>query len=277
MSGELVAMDNVVVRFLGVIVAGGLLLMSRGVFAESTPSVRTLDGLVGEWVSLRGQIDEEQRAWDAQARQWEREIDLLTQEQEQLKSALSRLASVGETQDVAQADLRFRRDRLRESMNAVETLLARIEPRIYARARQVPEELLTGDLKIILHRGARETERRDRVSVRVQHLLGVLQTLETLQANVHIRRKLVAFDDEPRREMDVIFIGLTCAYAVSLDDSLAASGIHADGAWRWTRLPHEGLNIRRMIQIASKDIVPGLIAFPIGMAFVDENGMPRDE
>lgn len=246
--------------------AGLVFLLASAGAAQSVSPVRTLDGLVGRWVDLRGQLAEEQRAWKAQSMQWRQEMDLLRLEQDSLAAALARLEAAGETQQERRADLLERRVRLRTAIAGVDGVLQRLQPAVADLAAQVPASLMTPDLAAALQPDTDSADSQASVSARLQRTLGALTAIESLQAAVHVTRAMVALPDAPRREMDVVFLGLACGYAVTTDDSLAAAGRPTPQGWRWEPLPNEAAAIRHLIQVANQDVVPVLITFPVGIA-----------
>jgi len=233
---------------------------------ETVSPVRTLEGLVGRWVDLRGQIAEEQRTWSAQSAQWRQEMELLRTEQDGLSATLARLETAGETRQERSADLLERRNRLRMAMAEVDAVLKRMQPRLAALASPIPPALMSADLAAALQAAEHESEGTGGMAARLQRMLGALKALETLQGGIHVTRVIVSLPASPRREMDVIFLGLACGFAVTTDDRLAAAGRPTPDGWRWEPLPAAAPAVRRMIQMANQDIAPALVTFPVGMA-----------
>jgi len=239
--------------------------------AEVSP-VRTLDGLVGRWVDLRGQVAEEQRNWGTQSAQWRQEMELLRQEQESLVAALARLEAAGESQQERSADLMERREHLRAALAGVDAVLQRLQPAVAALAAQIPPALMTPDLAAAFQPDSSAADSPAGASTRLPRMLGALAAIETLQAKVHVTRAMVALPDAPRREMDVVFLGLACGYAVTADDRLAAAGRPTPDGWLWEPLPNEASAVRRLIQVANQDVAPALVAFPVGTAAGTDGG-----
>lgn len=243
----------------------GVVLLSAFTHAAEVP-MRTLEGLVGQWVELRGQIAAEQRDWESQSVQWRQEMDLLKREQEQLTVSLARLEEAGETQQERSADLLQRRERLRKTIDEVESVVQRLHLRVSLLASLVPPSLMTADLALALQAESSGRESAEGVSARLQRVLAALAVIEALQARVHVTRTMIALPDEPRREMDVLFLGLAAGYAVTADGRLAAVGRSTVDGWRWTRHVSGADVIRRMIDVAGKAAAPELVTFPVGIA-----------
>lgn len=246
------------------LLAGGLIFPSLLMAGESGDSpVRLLEGLVGRWVDLRGQIDGEERSWAAQSEQWRQETALLCVEQEKLTAALATLEEAGETRQERSADLLARRDQLRSTLEQVDGVLRRIQPRLAALQSLVPPSLLTVELASALRpEPVKEGDSSD-VVARLQRMLGALQALDSFQSGIHSTRALIALPTGTRREMDVIFFGLARGFAVTADDRTAAAGYPTADGWLWKALPESAPAVRRLLQIAKQEEPPVLVPFPV--------------
>jgi hypothetical protein len=250
-------------RLPGLLLAGWLPLVAT---AES-PGPRELETLVGRWVDLRAQADSEQRGWASQSAQWRQEMGLLETEQARLNQQLAALEQTGESQQELRANLMERRESLASALLQVDAHLTRLQPGLAALLPLVPEPLLTEDLKTALlpavaavppAGGAPGAARR------IQQLLGALQEVERLHNAVHTVKALIALPGEPRRQMDVVYIGLARGFAVTADGGTAAAGTPAVDGWHWRPVPALASDIRLLIRIASREVPPALVSFPIG-------------
>jgi hypothetical protein len=251
-------------RMVMIAVAVCLLTVDGGA-ADNRP-LSTLEGLVGQWVDLRGQMAQEQRDWELQSARWKQESDLLQQEDEALDSALSRLTDVGESGQARRADLMARRDRLQREREGVETVLTHFEPQLSGLRMLVPDSLMRADLEEAWRPLPEAGDKPAGVTARLQRVLSVLSAIESLQSKTHVTRAMIALPGQPRRQMDVLFLGLACGYAVSADDTLAAVGCPTPEGWVWRSLSVDAAAVRRLIEIANKSIAPELVSFPIGSA-----------
>jgi len=242
------------------LVAGWLPLAG---LADGISPVSTLEGVVGRWVDLRGQADAEDRAWTAQAAQWRQESELLTAEQAKLTAALATLEEAGETQQEQGAALMARRERLAAVLADVDAAVIRLQPSLSAMRPLVPSSLMTGELAAALDPGTAEPGEPAGVVARLQRALGALKALEELQGAIHTAREMIALPTGPRREMDVLYFGLSCGFAVSADGSAAAAGRPGAGGWAWEAVPALASDIRRLLRIANQDEPPALAVFPV--------------
>ena len=251
-------------RLPGLLLAGWLPLAA----AAESPGPRELEALVGRWVDLRAQADSEQRGWASQSAQWRQEMALLETEQARLNQQLAALEQTGESQQELRANLMERRETLTSALLQVDAHLTRLQPGLAALLPLVPEPLMTEDLKTALLPGEETAVPpaggAPAAARRIQQLLGALKELELLHNGVHTVKALIALPGEPRRQMDVVYIGLARGFAVTADGGTAAAGTPAADGWHWRPVPALASDIRLLIRIASREVPPALVSFPIG-------------
>jgi hypothetical protein len=99
---------------------------------------------------------------------------------------------------------------------------------------------------------------------RLQLLVGVLAEIDDLHAHTHVVRELLDLGHgQTRREMDVVYLGLACAYAVSTDNTFAAVGRPAESGWKWTANPSIAKTVRKLVRIQKKEEPPAIVALPL--------------
>ncbi len=221
--------------------------------------LQTLESLVGQWVDLKGAADQEQREWLVQSAQWRREMDLLRDAESTLDSSLASLEADATSWQQRSTGLMERRDRLRSVLEQVDRSLAQSLPRLDALVAYVPPVLKDAVAAFASIPG-------DRVATVVERLPIVMDTirgLETLQDGVHTARMMIVLEGEPRREMEVVFLGLARGYAVTADDRVAAVGYPGASGWQWVPLPGAAPAIRQLVRVARQDTPPRLVSIPV--------------
>lgn len=248
-------------RFCGLLLA--MIWLPAAGLSDTVAPVRSLEGVVGQWVELREQADLEERAWKAQKAQWLQETELLAQEQAKLATALATLEEVGETRQERGAELLARRARLTVVLAEVDATLTRLQPALSAMSTQVPAALMTDTLSSALNVKTSAPVEPMGGGARLQRMLGALKTLEELQGGIHTTREMITLPKEPRREMNVIYFGLVCGFAVTTDGTSAAAGHPVSMGWTWEAAPALASNIRKLQRIANQDEPPALMSFPV--------------
>lgn len=226
--------------------------------ASATP-VQTLESLVGQWVDLRGAADQEQREWTLQSVQWRREMDLLREADMSLDTSLTSLEADEALWQQRSAGLMEHRDRLKSVLEQVDRMLVQIQPRLDALVSFVPPVLKDGVLSFASIPGDRAATVVERLPI----VMDVIRGLETLQDGVHATRMMIALEGAPRREMDVVFLGLARGYAVTMDDRVAAVGYPGASGWQWVPLPGAAPAIRQLVRVARQDTPPRLVSIPV--------------
>ena len=109
-----------------------------------------------------------------------------------------------------------------------------------------------------------EDKRSEGVSKRLQNLINLTSEIEKFQQTVVLRQELRT--DAAGREfnMEVIYFGLSAAYAVNEDGSLALVGkpTEKDG-WKFEERKELAAEIRKLIDCTTGDSDPAFITLPI--------------
>ncbi len=251
---------------------GALLLLPAGPGLRGAPdagapdTLPALEGLVRQWLDLRAQTAQEDRAWQEQQRVWQRELTLLEEEKAQLETRQHEMDRNRQASDAEYESLRGERDGLRHLLRRLQPLLADIETHLRAMAPLVPAGVAP-ELHAALTAlpGADETVTpRDPVNVpeRLQRLLALLAELESLQNAVHIGRELVEVDGA-RRELEVLYLGLAAAYACSEDGRVGAIGRPTTDGWRWRSATEVAAEVRTAAAILKREQPARWLHLPI--------------
>jgi hypothetical protein len=247
-------------RYRYFVVATLLLCAAASTFAQS--SLSALEGLVGEWIDLRSQLTSERQTWERHAEQWEREIELLREEERLLDRHLEEARKFEADKQSRAADQLARKEMLKKSLVEVVHAVDRTAAELVEFLPCVPVSLRSADLEHAL----RELTTPDRATPtvrRLQLVLGALHEVEALQNQNHATRELLALEDGGRREMDVLYLGLARAFAVSADNSLAAIGIPSGTRWSWSIQPGIGPAVRQLLRVHQEETPPALVTLPI--------------
>ncbi len=250
---------------------GTLLLgVSLSTFAEEVPLI-TLEALVKQWVGLRGQISEEQQNWKQQQLHWQRENELLKKEDQQLDQAIARAAQFEAAKESQTSDKLARHASLQQIQKEIEPILEDKTAELKPLFQRIPETLLSAACTDTL-RELNVLNTSMSPARRLQLLTQVLSEIESLQNHCHPTRELIRVGSNQRREMDVVYLGLSRAFAVSPDDSTAAIGISTETGWQWNEDFDITKDVRNLVSILNAKVPPALVTLP--MAGHREEGQP---
>lgn len=226
----------------------------------------TLDGLVGRWMALRTSIADERRAWDACRAQWEDEIALLQQEAETLGKEVEESDAFAVAFERDRADVMARKDRMEAEAQALRAVLERAEDDLRQWRGRIPagllEPLASGFGLLPASRKAADPLP---LTKRAQTVAALYTQIELLQSRFHATHETLDVRGA-RRRVDVLYVGLARAFAVSQGNDWAAVGTPSDAGWSWTPSVGDALAVRRAIDVLNRRETAQMVALPLQVA-----------
>ena len=253
MSGKLISL---------IAVTGVALPLWAGVAEE--PSLKELDALVGRWIGLRTTISEEQREWDARKNQWGAEIKLLEQESGALDNEMEKFSGAASAEEQERAKLLARKEAMSSELEKLKEVLDGAEQDMKGWETRLPESLrqpLDSLFKALPETQA-DAEKFE-ITKRVQTLVSLYTQIENLQHGFHTTREMLEVGNGQRRQVDVIYIGLARAFAVSLDNDWSAVGTPASKGWNWQAHPEHAESVRSAIDVFKRQKAAEIILLPM--------------
>jgi hypothetical protein len=254
---------------MAILLAAALLLVlnARPVPAEEASGARddlaTLDGLVGRWMALRTTIAEEKSEWEARRTQWEEEIALLEREAATLKKEIGEGDTFTSSVEKERAETLERKEQMQAELDDLQGVLDRAESDLRRWLARIPPGLmapLTAGFDA-LPATQKEAEKL-LLTKRAQTVAALYAQIETLQNRFHVVRETLDVEGS-RRQVDVLYVGLARAFAVSPADDWASVGTPSDTAWTWKPSPQDAPVIRRAIDVLNRQATAQLVALPM--------------
>lgn len=232
--------------------------------AQDSNSLPTLEALVKQWVELRSQLGSESRQWLEQEAQWKQEIGLLEREQAALKDEIDSASRQQASATRDQLDQLRRQDELRQILEGLRPALDRAEADLRAWVVVLPPALREPLAELQSRLPAdNAAAAKAGTAQRVQTVVALYAQIEELGRGTHVVKEILADERGTRREMDVLYLGLARAYAVSPDQAWAAVGTPAAGGWAWAPQPDLAPRVRRAIDVQQEQVAAELVALPI--------------
>ena len=98
---------------------------------------------------------------------------------------------------------------------------------------------------------------------RLQRVFSIYAEIEKLQHRASTDKTVIELERAGRRQMDVLYLGLGAAFAVSADDAVAASGEWTDSGWQWTRDDSLADEVRKAVRICEGQEAPAWVLLPL--------------
>lgn len=238
--------------------------LTAPLLATEEPTLKELDALVGRWIGLRTTIAEEQREWDARQNQWNAEIKLLSQESAMLDSEMEIFSGAASAEEQERAKLLARKHAMTAELDKLKAALDAAELEMKAWKIRLPESLrLPLDP---LFKALPETQAdADKLEItkRVQTIVALYTQIENLQYGFHCTSEMLDVGNGERRQVDVIYVGLSRAFAVSLNNEWAAVGIPGSNGWNWQAHSEHADSVRSAIVVFNRQKAAELVRLPM--------------
>ena len=229
--------------------------------APSDPAL--LQKKTGEWIQTRRLISEEAAAWQTEKAGLADLNAIRTREAAQLDEfiqvAQTRVAELGSKKQALaseQADLKSWRATLESDLARLESDLRPLLKRFPAPLREKIEESLIR---------LESPEPDQPLQNRARDVLLVLQACLEFQNTLTIDTEVREIGGE-RREVDILYLGLTQAWYVDAAGKHSGHGVPGDEGWIWTEDLSLAPRVRSAIEIQSRRAVPAFVELPLSNA-----------
>jgi hypothetical protein len=217
-------------------------------------------------MELRETIAQEKQHWAEQRQQWEQEIDLLEREADSLQKEIDQGSGQASSVERERADVLARNETMAAELDDLRSVLSRAEADLRQWKVWIPEGLQGGLASAFraLPESEPQASRRTLVQ-RAQAVVALYSQIESLQHGFHRTREILATAEGTRRQVEVLYIGLARAFAVSPDDTWAAIGLAGKEGWTWRPQVDQAGAVRSVIAVFSQRETARLVDLPMGI------------
>ena len=244
---------------------GAVTILTLNLHAETTlKPLNELDALVGRWIKLRSAIAEEKQSWKDQESHLKSEISLLESETASLKKEIKASDSFVLRVEKEHAERLEQKKALESELIRLNGVLSKAESTLLKWRKRIPPSLrepLDAAFDSLPDKD-KKVESQVPLTKRAQNVAALFSQIETLQNRYHVTRETVETDGK-RRKADVLYLGLSMAFAVSPANDWGATGSPTESGWIWQT---EGVNadaIRQAVNIYNRRETAQLVSLPI--------------
>ena len=224
---------------------------------------------VREWVETMRKIQQEENDWSRDQQVLQNYKEGLDREIADLKQQIADARNRKEGADSESLDQSAERDRLAAAKEELSAVVRRLEESLSERLSVFPAPLLAEpkvaqgveDLNQAL--ALPENKRNEGVSKRLMNVINLLTEAEKFQQTVHLRPELHKNADGREFNMQVIYFGLACAFAVNEDGSFSLAGRPAADGWKFQERKDLASDIQKLIAATTGDADAAFINLPI--------------
>lgn len=227
---------------------------------EVLPTLRTYEGLVSKLVDLKRQLSEEKEMWKEQEAWLKQEKGLLLKEKEMLEKEIADAKEEEVSARIESAGLLEQKKVLQESLDNCFPAITRVETNL-KKWREFLPAVLAKPLQKVFDELEKGRERS--ISKRLQVILTLFGEIERLGNEVHPVKETLIVSDGKKREMDVIYLGLARAFAVSKDNKAAGISVPGKDGWKWNWHPEIAGSVRKAIDSYNSREMAEFVHLPV--------------
>lgn len=224
---------------------------------------------VREWVETMRKIQQEENDWSRDQEVLKNYKEGLEKEIADLKQQIADAKTRKAGADQESLDQSNQRDRYASAKDELSDVVRKLEESLVAKLPLFPAPLLAEpkvaqgveDLQRDLKLPA--DKRNEGVSKRLLNVINLLTEAEKFQQTVHLRPELRKNGDGREFNMQVIYFGLSCAYAVNDDGSFALAGRPSAEGWKFEERKDLAADIQTLIAATTGDQDAAFINLPL--------------
>jgi hypothetical protein len=223
----------------------------------------------GEWIATRRLIGEEAAAWQTEKASLAELNAIRAKESAQLdefvQAATVRIEELTVRKGALskeQTDLKAWRTKLETDLSALEAELRPLLPRFPAPLREKIQESLIR---------LESPEADQPLQNRARDLLLVLQACLEFQNVLTLHTEVREIGGE-RREVEVLYLGMTQAWYVDAAGQQSGHGVPGEQGWIWTEDPTIASRVRSAIEIQARRATPAFVELPLSNGAAGKEG-----
>ncbi|QJE95398.1 DUF3450 family protein [Luteolibacter luteus] len=251
----------------------GVVFATFPLMAQDTPAPANnpeeLRSSVRDWIETMQKIQKEEDNWEKDHEVLKGYKEGLEKEIEDLKEQIERAKIRKEGGDKQSLDKLTERDRYAAAQDELSKQVRVLEQGINDRLPLFPEPLKQQP-KVAqgidaLQKGLQLTSEKqaEDVSKRLFNAVELLAEIEKFQQGVHVHSELHKDDDGREFKMQVVYFGLSMAYAVNEDGSFAQVGTPEASGWKFTKRNELAPQIQALVTSATSEKDANFSQLPI--------------
>lgn len=268
LTAPLLSLQSVAMRIFTTTFALILALPAFAQEAAITPTEQ-LRTSIQEWVETMRKIQKEENDWSRDQEVLQNYKEGLEKEISDLKQQTADAKTRKAGADQESLDQSTQRDRYAAAKDELSAVVRKLEESLAAKLPLFPAPLLAEprvaqgiedlqrDLKLP------SEKRNEGVSKRLLNVINLLSEAEKFQQTVHLRPELRKNTDGREFNMQVLYFGLACAYAVNDDGSFALVGRPAATGWKFEERKDLAPEIQKLIAATTGDLDAAFINLPL--------------
>jgi hypothetical protein len=222
-------------------------------------SLASVQEAVGQWSKVRAETVRVESEWEWQHTLMQSTLDALRERIGQLEAKRDELQAKTAAERRETAELTESREALAAAESKAVEHLRSLDARLFALRASLPPRLLAALELPFRSIGSADLSTGERM----QYTETILNRCELFNRGVTFGEEMVALPGAQPKLMEVVYWGLSHAYALDTAANSACLGSPKDGGWTWTAAPELVGPVRKLIAVARDKAEPELIQVPV--------------
>jgi chromosome segregation ATPase len=247
------------ITFLAVAVSASI---ARTAAAAERP-LEAPEAAFGKWVEVQEAIARDQRDWTIEQEFLTEEIRLLKEEITALQEKTGRLDEETKQTEADLARLTGQNEEFKTAASRVESALPEFEQAVRALHGRFPL-VLQETLEPLMGRLPKDgSATKASISERMQAVVGVMSQVDKFNGALTVVPELRTNPAGKEVQVRTLYLGLAQAWFVSLDGSFAGHGIPGATTWEWSPANEIAPEVKRAIDIQQGAGVAAYVSLPV--------------
>lgn len=225
---------------------------------------------LSELIETRRFIAEAKSEWATEKQIIQDTIDTLQRQIEGVENTLSRIEDTTTAAEERRSELQTQIDELEDILSFFEPLITEYENRLRNLRDYLPEPLIdkSGRLFDQLPKQGEQGSRR-LLNNRAVVVIAILDEINNFKNSVQVHNQLLAVNGQEEREFSVLYYGLSSAYFVDENETVAGIGTPAKGGWNFQVVPGIESEVFDAVQIKEKKLLARFVELPINIETIN--------
>jgi FtsZ-binding cell division protein ZapB len=231
--------------------------------AEAGNGVDGVRASLEKWVDTRKVISQEKRDWDLGQEMLNERISMLEREIETLRARIAEAQESITDADQKRAGLLEENEALKAASSGLAESMAVFEIRTRSLLNRMPDPIRERVKPLSQRIPVEVGETKLSFAERFQNVVGILNEVNKFNREITVTSEVRALPDGTSAEVAAMYVGVSRAYYVGGNGTIAGYGTAGADGWVWTAADEIAPQVARCIAILKNEQVASFVQLPV--------------
>jgi FtsZ-binding cell division protein ZapB len=237
--------------------------LAGAVAVEAGSSVDGVRASLEKWVDTRKVISQEKRDWDLGQEMLNERISMLEREIETLRARIAEAQESITDADQKRAGLLEENEALKAASSGLAESMAVFEIRTRSLLNRMPDPIRERVKPLSQRIPVEVGETKLSFAERFQNVVGILNEVNKFNREITVTSEVRALPDGTSAEVAAMYVGVSRAYYVGGNGTIAGYGTAGADGWVWTAADEIAPQVARSIAILKNEQVASFVQLPV--------------